>query len=190
MYTLKWATSHAMPSVLYVSAQYRCWLEHDGAHTCCTFGRKNEITLCSNKSQHNFYSNWYQINNMKVDAINKLPTWTNLDSSLTHWGRVTHICVGNLTIIGSDNGLSPERCQAINWTNAAVLLIGPKGTNFNQILNEIHIFSFKKMHLNVSSVKRRPFSLGLNVLPHLPWTKWPPFHRRYFQMHFGEWIVF
>ena len=23
---------------------------------------------------------------------------------LTHWGRVMHICVGNLTIIGSDNG--------------------------------------------------------------------------------------
>ena len=32
---------------------------------------------------------------------------------LTHWGRVTHICVGNLTIIGSDNGLSPGRRQAI-----------------------------------------------------------------------------
>ena len=26
---------------------------------------------------------------------------------LTHWGRVTHIYVGNLTIIDSDNGLSP-----------------------------------------------------------------------------------
>ena len=36
---------------------------------------------------------------------------------LTHWGRVTHICVGKLTIIGSDNGLSPERRQAIIWTN-------------------------------------------------------------------------
>ena len=23
---------------------------------------------------------------------------------LTHWGRVTHICISNLTIIGSDNG--------------------------------------------------------------------------------------
>ena len=33
--------------------------------------------------------------------------------SLTHWGRVAHICVGDLTIIGSDNGLSPGRRQAI-----------------------------------------------------------------------------
>ena len=31
---------------------------------------------------------------------------------------MTHICVGNLTIIGSDNGLSPSRRQAIIWTNA------------------------------------------------------------------------
>ena len=43
---------------------------------------------------------------------------------LTHWGRVTHICVGKLTIIGSDNGLSPDRRQAIIWTNDGILLIG------------------------------------------------------------------
>ena len=50
---------------------------------------------------------------------------------LTHWGRETHICVGKLTIIASDNGLSPGRRQAIIWTNAGILLIGPLGTNFN-----------------------------------------------------------
>ena len=83
---------------------------------------------------------------------------------LTHWGRVTHICVGNLTIIGSDNGLSPRRRQAIIWTNAGILLIGPLGTNSNEILIEIHTFSFKKMHLKISSGKWRPFCLGLNVL--------------------------
>ena len=32
---------------------------------------------------------------------------------LTDWGRVTHICVSKITIIVSDNGLSPERRQAI-----------------------------------------------------------------------------
>ena len=32
---------------------------------------------------------------------------------LFHWGRVTHICIGNLTIIGSDNDLSPDQHQAI-----------------------------------------------------------------------------
>ena len=43
--------------------------------------------------------------------------------TLTHEGRVTHICVSKLTIIGSDNGLSPDRRQAIIWTNAGILLI-------------------------------------------------------------------
>ena len=56
---------------------------------------------------------------------------------LTHWGRVTHICVSKLISIGSDNGLSPNRRQAIIWTNAGILLIGPMGTNFSEILNEI-----------------------------------------------------
>ena len=32
---------------------------------------------------------------------------------LTYWGRVTHICVGKLTIIGLDKGLSHGRRQAI-----------------------------------------------------------------------------
>ena len=59
---------------------------------------------------------------------------------LTHWGRVTHICVGNLTIIGPDNGLSPGRRQAIIWTNAGILLIEPWGTNLSEILSEIHTF--------------------------------------------------
>ena len=77
---------------------------------------------------------------------------------------MTHICVGKLPIIGSDNGLSPGRRQAIIWTIAGILLIGPLGTNFSEILIEILIFSFKKMRLKVSSAKMRPFCLGLNVL--------------------------
>ena len=64
---------------------------------------------------------------------------------LTHWGGVTHICVSKQTIIGSDNGLSPGRRQAIIWTNDGILLIGTLGTNFNQILIEIRIFAFKKL---------------------------------------------
>ena len=52
---------------------------------------------------------------------------------LAHWGRVTHICVGNLTIIGSDNGLSPTS-QAIIWTNAGILSTEQFGTNFSKIL--------------------------------------------------------
>ena len=92
---------------------------------------------------------------------------TSVDhNDLTHWGRVTHICVGKLSIIGSDNGLSPGRRQAIIWTNAEILLIGSLGTNFSESLIEILTFSFKKMRLKISSAKWRPFCLGLNVLTH------------------------
>ena len=83
---------------------------------------------------------------------------------LTHRGRVTHICVGKLIIIASDNGLSPGRHQGIIWNNAGILSIGLLGTNFSEILIEILTFSFMKMRLKVSSAKWRPFCLGLNVL--------------------------
>ena len=61
------------------------------------------------------------------------------------------------TIIGSDIGLAPGRRQAIVWIDAGILLIGPLETNFSRILVEIHIFSFKKMHLKMSSTKWRTF---------------------------------
>ena len=85
---------------------------------------------------------------------------------LTHWGQVTHICVGKLTIIGSDNGLSPERRQAIIKTNAWILSIWSLGTNFSEILIEIQTFSLKKIRLKMSSAKCCSFRLGLNVLIH------------------------
>ena len=89
---------------------------------------------------------------------------------LTHWVRAMHICVSKLTIIGSGKGLLPGRRQAIIWTNAGILLIGPLRTNFSEILIEIHKFSFKKMHLQMLSGKWRPFCLSLNVLN----TVWLP----------------
>ena len=69
-----------------------------------------------------------------------------------------------ITIIGSDNDLSPDRRQAIIWTNTGILLIGPLRTNVSEALIEIHTFSFREMHLKMSYGKWRPFCLGLNVL--------------------------
>ena len=86
---------------------------------------------------------------------------------LTHWGRVKHICLGNLITIGSANGLSPGWHQAIIWTNDGTLLNRPLRTNFSETSIAIHIFSFKKMHLKMSSAKWYLFCLGLNVL-----TRW------------------
>ena len=91
---------------------------------------------------------------------------------LTHWDRSTHICIGKLTIIGSDNGLSPGPRQAIIWTNAGILLIRRLGTNFKEILIEIYMISFKKIRLKMSSGKWRPFCFGLNVLTHWGPVTW------------------
>ena len=90
--------------------------------------------------------------------------YTRTHGCLTHWGPVTHICLSKLTIIGSNNGLSPGRHQAIIWTNAGILLIAPLGTNFREMFNKIlYIF----MHFKMSSAKWRSFWLGLNVLRNL-----------------------
>ena len=72
---------------------------------------------------------------------------------LTHWCQVMHIASSNLTIIGSDNGLSPGWHQAIIWTNAGILLIWTLGKNFSDIVSKIHTFSLKKMLLKMLSTK-------------------------------------
>ena len=99
------------------------------------------------------------------------PCSTTVKCWLTQWGRVTHICVGNLNVIGSDNGLSHGRRQSIIWINVGVLLIGPLGINFSENKFEMQPFSVKQMHRRMSSSKWRPFCLGLNVLRPPPrWT--------------------
>ena len=107
---------------------------------------------------------------------------------------MTHICVGNLTIIGSDNGLSPGRRQAIIWTNAGIILTGPLGTNFNEILIAILTFSFKKIRLKVSSAKWRPFCLGINVLKgtrtlHISFVNWPCLGDQRVTLALDSWLM-
>ena len=69
--------------------------------------------------------------------------------------------------IGSDNGFSPIRRQAIIWTNVWLLSIGPLGTNFSDILTKN-----TKMYQKMSSSKWRPFCLWgdeLNTKISLSW---------------------
>ena len=78
---------------------------------------------------------------------------SNLDHwTSTHWGRMTHICIGNLTII--------DWCQAIIWTNAGILLIGPLKTNFSEIFAEIITFSkenlFESVVCEMAAILSRP----------------------------------
>ena len=128
----------------------------------------NKPTMCNAVLWKEPWSNNYQFPQISTQEQRFMP-WPGILSRngqrpLTHWGRVTHICVSKITIIGSDNDLSPDRCQAIIWTNVGILFIQTIGTNFSEILSKIHTFSFKKMHLKMLSAKWRPFCLGLNVL--------------------------
>ena len=75
-----------------------------------------------------------------------------------------YIRISKLTIIGWGNGLAPGWHQAIIWTNDGILLIWISGTNFSEILIEFYTFSFKKLHLKMSSGKWQPFGLGLSEL--------------------------
>ena len=114
---------------------------------------RGQRVICSHRKV------WFEYIELLGSKVSQCMTIT-----LTHWGRVTHICVSKLTIIASDNDLLPGRRQAIIWTSAGILLIGPLGTNFSEIWIAIITFSFKKMCLKVSSAKWQPCCLDLNVL--------------------------
>ena len=85
---------------------------------------------------------------------------------ITYWGRMTHICGSKLTIISSDNGLSPRRRQAIIWTSDGILLIGPVGTSFSEILIEVYTFSFRKIHFKTTAILFRPQFVKLQRICH------------------------
>ena len=76
---------------------------------------------------HDHIWQWFLIREMIFNYCwpNSITLWKYqlMSNVLSHWGRVTHICVNNLTIIDSDNGLSPGRRQVIIRANAGILLI-------------------------------------------------------------------
>ena len=85
-----------------------------------------------------------QTYNQPCISLSTGPFFSQICFHITHWGRVTHICVSKLNIIGSENGLLPGWRQAIIWTNTGILLIWPSGTNFSEMLIEIHTFCIQE----------------------------------------------
>ena len=113
--------------------------DKNGGNTCVTDGLNPGVPNCFGETQFCICLFITQF------CIRPFITLLGVEAmQITHWGRVTHICVVELTIIGSDNGLSPERRQAIIWTNAGILLIGPSGTNFTDILIGIKKINSRK----------------------------------------------
>ena len=64
--------------------------------------------------------------------------------------------VSKLSIIGSDDGLSPGRRLTIIWTNDDMWLIGPLESNFNDIFVEIYKFSFQNVVWKMATILSRP----------------------------------
>ena len=95
-------------------------------------------------------------------------------TSLTRWGRVTHICVSRLTIIGSYTVCRMVGAMPFSQTNATILLIRTLWAYSSEILSEINafLFTFNKMHMKTSCAKWRSFCLGLNVLTRKQWRRW------------------
>ena len=78
---------------------------------------------------------------------------------------MTHICVGKLSIIGSDNGLSLGRHQAIIWTKAGILYTGPLG-NFNRNSNIfIEENTFENVVCEMLPISSRPQCVNWYHLP-------------------------
>ena len=104
---------------------------------------------------------------------------------INHWSRVTHICVGKLIIIGSDNGLSPARRQAIIWTNAAILLIRPLGTNLF-----IQENAFENIACEMASILSRPQCVNAQSIAapnsNITWIAW--LTKIYFDK-LGNWML-
>ena len=73
--------------------------------------------------------------------------------NLQQKGRYFQTAFSNVFINISDNDFLPVWRQSIIRTNANLLSIRLWGTYFNEILFKIQKFSFKKMHMHLSSAK-------------------------------------
>ena len=60
------------------------------------------------------YTYWLSVSLLYVLRIFADQSMPDISTILTHWGRETHICVSKLTIIGSDNGLSPDPASILS----------------------------------------------------------------------------
>ena len=87
---------------------------------------------------------WVGLPSIKTISNAHYLLWLTLESLIRLLFIEAEWCIyGNLTIIGSDNGLSPGGCQTTVWTNVGKLLIWPLGTNFSELLFEILVHSRK-----------------------------------------------
>ena len=157
---------HKMAAILFTpqcgNKQWKKVTNYGSRCSCCQFIIIDGVLKAANEED------WCAIVLARCQTYNifgKIYTRLLLYFVLTHWGRVTHVCVGSLAIISPNNGLSPGRRQDIICTNAGILWIGPLVTNFSEILIKLYIFLFKKIPLKLSSGNwRLCFGLYVQIL--------------------------
>ena len=102
-------------------------------------------------------------------VLSELKLHTALDiiclHALTHFPWCRIYASVNRVSIGSDNGLSPARRQAITWNNAGLLSIAPLRTSFSEIWIQILNFALKKMRQKMLSAKWRHLCRGDELNP-------------------------
>ena len=98
----------------------------------------------NNKALYVHVMGWRRIGKPLPEPLTRMRHCPQGLNVLSHRGRVTHVCVGKITFIGSDNGLSPGRRQAIIWINTGILLIVPLETNFSEIQSKLIHFNWRK----------------------------------------------
>ena len=134
---LLWSVSRCCQYIMAV------WWMLTGEHVGKMNGRPKASTSCMTckpfphywqfvreSTRHHLLLRWPIIINCESFINDICPTWyvilllffyndllrlwrTIWNASSNHQGRVTHICVSKLTIVGSDNGLAPGRRQAL-----------------------------------------------------------------------------
>ena len=118
-------------------------------------------------------------------GLTLMPPWISIRTPSKVWGDITHPFPNfNDCIVQVWESVISTKLQIITCRlhgakplpekNVGILLIGPLGTDFSEILNEICTLSFKKMLLKMSSGSWRPVCLGPNVLQLIDVIKRPP----------------
>ena len=82
---------------------------------------------------------------------------------MSHSGRLTHICVSKLTLIGSDKAWHLVGTKPLSELMLGYCWLDPQEQNSAKFNQNSYII-IKKIHLKMSSWYWWPFCLGLNVI--------------------------
>ena len=113
-----------------------------------------ELSVISGDQDHNAKAVIMGLVAIHMSTYNIQPT------NLTHWGRMTHFASINQPSLVQIMACHLVGAKPLSEPMLELLLIGNSETNFSEIVSEIHTFSFKKMHLKISSTKWLAFRLG------------------------------